>query len=134
VEASTSLVTAFAAGLLSVLSPCVLPLLPAYLSLVSGVSVEELRTQASERDVRRRVMGTSLAFVLGFSAVFVVLGASATLLGRVLRSFRLELLGTEIGVAQIGAYQHRAGQVGTAQVGARKIAVAQVGFREFGAL
>ena len=100
-EASTSLVTAFAACLLSVLSPCVLPLLPAYLSLVSGVSVEELRTQASEREVRRRVMGTSLAFVLGFSAVFVLLGASATLLGRVLRSFRLELLGTEIGVAQI---------------------------------
>lgn len=100
-EASTSLVTAFAAGLLSVLSPCVLPLLPAYLSLVSGVSVEELRTQASEAEVRRRVMGTALAFVLGFSAVFVVLGASATLLGRVLRSFRLEVLGTEIGVAQI---------------------------------
>jgi len=101
VTASTSLVTAFAAGLLSVLSPCVLPLLPAYLSLVSGISVEELRSQASEREVRRRVMTTALAFVLGFSTVFVLLGASATLLGRVLRSFRLEVLGTEIGVAQI---------------------------------
>lgn len=100
-EASTSLVTAFAAGLLSVLSPCVLPLLPAYLSLVSGISVEELRTQASATEVRRRVMGTALAFVLGFSAVFVVLGASATLLGRMLRGFRFELLGAEIGVAQI---------------------------------
>ena len=99
--ASTSLVTAFAAGLLSVLSPCVLPLLPAYLSLVSGISVEELRGQASDREVRRRVMGTSLAFVLGFSAVFIVLGASATLLGRMLRSFRIEALGTSIGVAQI---------------------------------
>lgn len=100
-EASSSLVTAFAAGLLSVLSPCVLPLLPAYLSLVSGISVEELRSQGSERDVRRRVMTASLAFVLGFSAVFVVLGASATLLGRMLRTFRLELFGTEIGFAQI---------------------------------
>lgn len=100
-EASTSLVTAFAAGLLSVLSPCVLPLLPAYLSLVSGISVDELRTQASEREVRRRVMASSLAFVGGFSAVFVVLGDSATLLGRVLRSFRIEVLGTEIGVGQI---------------------------------
>jgi cytochrome c-type biogenesis protein len=99
--ASTSLLTAFAAGLLSVLSPCVLPLLPAYLSLVSGMSVEELRSQASEKEVRRRVMTTSLAFVAGFSAVFVTLGASATLLGRVLRTFRLEVLGTEIGVAQI---------------------------------
>jgi cytochrome c-type biogenesis protein len=100
-EASTSLVTAFAAGLLSVLSPCVLPLLPAYLSLVSGLSVEELRTQGAEGAVRRRVMTASFAFVLGFSAVFVVLGASATLLGRVLRTFRVEVLGTEIGVAQI---------------------------------
>lgn len=99
--ASTSLLTAFAAGLLSVLSPCVLPLLPAYLSLVSGMSVEELRSQASEKVVRRRVMGTALAFVGGFSAVFIALGASATLLGRVLRGFRIELLGTEIGVAQI---------------------------------
>lgn len=100
-EASSSFVTAFAAGLLSVLSPCVLPLLPAYLSLVSGISVDELRSQGSQREVRARVMLASLAFVLGFSGVFVVLGASATLLGRVLRGFRLELLGTEIGVAQI---------------------------------
>jgi cytochrome c-type biogenesis protein len=100
-EASSSLVTAFAAGLLSVLSPCVLPLLPAYLSLVSGLSVEELRNQGSEGEVRRRVMAASLAFVLGFSAVFVVLGASATLLGRMLRTFRLELFGTEIGFAQL---------------------------------
>jgi cytochrome c-type biogenesis protein len=100
-EASSSLITAFAAGLLSVLSPCVLPLLPAYLSLVSGLSVEEMRSDGSQRVVRRRVMGASLAFVLGFSTVFVLLGASATLLGRMLRGFRIELLGTEIGVAQI---------------------------------
>jgi cytochrome c-type biogenesis protein len=101
VEVSSTLLTAFAAGLLSVLSPCVLPLLPAYLSLVSGISVEELRTQGSVAEVRRRVMLASLCFVLGFSVVFVVLGASATLLGRVLRSFRVDVLGFEIGVAQI---------------------------------
>ena len=100
-DASSSLLTAFAAGLLSVLSPCVLPLLPAYLSLVSGISVEELRSEGSADAVRRRVMLASFAFVLGFSAVFVLLGASATLLGRVLRSFRLEVFGLEIGVAQI---------------------------------
>ena len=98
---STSLLTAFLAGVLSVLSPCVLPLLPAYLSLVSGISVEELRTHGSTRDVRRHVMLAACAFVLGFSAVFVLLGASATLLGRVLRSFRLDLLGLEVGVAQL---------------------------------
>jgi cytochrome c-type biogenesis protein len=101
VEASTSFVTAFAAGLLSVLSPCVLPLLPAYLSLVSGLSVDELRSQGSQREVRARVMSASLAFVLGFSFVFVVLGASATLIGRVLRGFRIDVFGFELGVAQV---------------------------------
>jgi cytochrome c-type biogenesis protein len=101
VDASSSLLTAFAAGLLSVLSPCVLPLLPAYLSLVSGISVEELRSEGSAAAVRSRVMLASLCFVLGFSTVFVLLGASATLLGRVLRSFRLEVFGIDIGVAQI---------------------------------
>ena len=100
-DASSSLLTAFAAGLLSVLSPCVLPLLPAYLSLVSGISVEELRSQGSEVAVRRRVMLASLSFVLGFSLIFVLLGASATLLGRVMRSFRLEVFGVDIGIAQI---------------------------------
>jgi cytochrome c-type biogenesis protein len=98
VGASTSLLTAFAAGLLSVLSPCVLPLLPAYLSLVSGLSMEEMRSDASANAVRRRVMSAAFAFVCGFS---VVLGASATLLGRVLRSFRIEVFGLDIGISQI---------------------------------
>lgn len=98
---ATSLLTAWVAGLLSVFSPCVLPLMPAYLSLISGVSVEELRARAADAPLRRRVMRASLAFVLGFSSVFVVLGASATLLGRWLRAFRLELFGVEIGVAQL---------------------------------
>lgn len=96
-----SLVTAWVAGLLSVLSPCVLPLLPAYLSLVSGISVEELREQASERQVRRRVMTAAASFVLGFSAVFVALGASATLLGRWLRGMRLSFFGNEFGISQL---------------------------------
>ena len=93
--------TAFAAGLLSVLSPCVLPLMPAYLSLVSGVSVEDMRERAGEVALRRKVMLASLGFVLGFSAVFIVLGASATALGRVLRTWRIELGGLEIGVTQL---------------------------------
>ena len=96
-----SLLTAWVAGLLSVLSPCVLPLLPAYLSLVSGISVEELREHASERQVRRRVLTAAAAFVLGFSAVFVALGASATLLGRWVRGVRVGLLGTEVGFGQL---------------------------------
>jgi cytochrome c-type biogenesis protein len=103
VEATSvsSYATAWVAGLLSVLSPCVLPLMPAYLSLVSGVSVEELRARASEGEVRRRVMIAAFAFVGGFSAVFVLLGASATLAGRWLRAFRLELFGLDVGIAQL---------------------------------
>ena len=93
--------TAWIAGLLSVLSPCVLPLMPAYLSLVSGISVEELRARADEAAVRQRVMTAAAAFVAGFSLVFVVLGASATVLGRWLRAFEIELFGLEIGIHQI---------------------------------
>lgn len=98
---ASALATAWIAGLLSVLSPCVLPLMPAYLSLVSGVSVEELRARADEGVIRRRVMLAAGSFVAGFSVVFVVLGASATLLGRWLRAFRIELFGLEIGIHQI---------------------------------
>jgi len=71
---------AIAAGLLSFLSPCVLPLVPAYLSFISGASVQELREGAA----RRKALWRALWFVLGFSAVFVLLGASATAIGRLL--------------------------------------------------
>ncbi|MEB2343744.1 MAG: cytochrome c biogenesis protein CcdA [Deltaproteobacteria bacterium] len=98
---ASAFATAWVAGLLSVLSPCVLPLMPAYLSLVSGISVEELRARADEAEVRRRVLIAAGAFVAGFSLVFVVLGASATVAGRWLRAFRLDVLGLEIGIHQI---------------------------------
>lgn len=92
----------FAAGLLSVFSPCVMPLMPAYLSLISGVSVEEMQEAAEhEPRMRRRVLLACLGFVAGFSTVFIVLGASATALGRVLRFWRAEVFGIEIGVAQL---------------------------------
>ena len=69
----------FAAGLLSVFSPCVMPLMPAYLSLISGVSVEEMQEAVEhEPRMRRRVLLACLGFVAGFSTVFIVLGASAT--------------------------------------------------------
>lgn len=98
---ASAFATAWVAGLLSVLSPCVLPLMPAYLSLVSGISVEELRARADDAQVRRRVMSAAAAFVAGFSVVFVVLGASATVLGRWLRAFRIEAFGLEVGIHQI---------------------------------
>jgi cytochrome c-type biogenesis protein len=98
---SPDVLLAFAAGLLSVLSPCVLPLLPAYLSLISGISVEEMQGGADARGVRGRVMRACLGFVLGFSSVFVLMGVGAVAVGHVLRTWRASLLGVEFGVTQI---------------------------------
>jgi cytochrome c-type biogenesis protein len=77
---------ALAAGVLSFLSPCVLPLVPGYLSAVSGLKPSEL-----ERAPLRRVLGPSLLFVLSFSAIFVVLGLGATKLGSTLNDHRQTL-------------------------------------------
>ena len=79
---NVSLIAAFAAGFLSFVSPCVLPLIPGYISFVSGVSVEEMRGDAPPATSRLQVFITSLAFVIGFSLVFVALGASATAIGK----------------------------------------------------
>ena len=96
---------AFAAGLISVLSPCVLPLMPAYLSLVSGISVEEMQEGSSDAVVRRRVMFACLAFVVGFSCIFVLMGAGAFAAGHVLRTWQAEVFGVRFGVVQIaGAF------------------------------
>ena len=82
------LLTAFAAGVISFLSPCVLPLVPGYVSFVAGSSVEHLRDGMAPR---ARSLGLAATFVLGFSLVFVTLGASATALGSLLLSYRYEL-------------------------------------------
>ena len=79
---NVSLIAAFAAGFLSFVSPCVLPLIPGYISFVSGVSVEEMRSDAPPATSRLQVFITSLAFVIGFSLVFIALGASATAIGK----------------------------------------------------
>ena len=91
---------AFAAGILSVLSPCVLPLMPAYLSLISGITVEEMQ-DSHEAPVRRRVMLACAGFVTGFSAVFVLLGIGAVSLGRVVRTWRIDVFGFELGFAEL---------------------------------
>jgi len=85
---------ALLAGLLSFLSPCVLPLVPAYLSYITGISVDALKTE--QADVRRRAMVQSLWFILGFSLVFIALGASATLIGQWLLG-NLQVLGKVAG-------------------------------------
>ena len=92
---------AFAAGLLSVLSPCVLPLMPAYLSLISGISVEEIREGSEDSLMRRRVMRACFGFIIGFSAIFVLLGVGAVAAGQIVRSWEVHVLGVGVGVAQI---------------------------------
>jgi cytochrome c-type biogenesis protein len=71
----------FIAGLLSFFSPCILPLLPAYFSFISGYSLEELTAVQQSGSQRCRVVGCTMAFGLGFSLVFILLGASASILG-----------------------------------------------------
>lgn len=77
---------AFAGGVLSFLSPCVLPLVPVYISFMSGVSIYDA-DKVSEG--RRQIILTALAFVLGFSTVFILLGASATAIGAWLRDYQV---------------------------------------------
>lgn len=80
---SLGLLVAFTAGLLSFLSPCVLPLVPSYATFITGMSLDQLRV-AEETRVRRAVLVHGLLFVGGFTAVFLALGASATFLGSLL--------------------------------------------------
>jgi cytochrome c-type biogenesis protein len=98
-EENVTLLAAFGAGLLSFISPCVLPLVPGYLSYISGLSLDEMRgtttvaggagvgvAVAASPAARRQVVLSSLAFILGFSLVFVALGAAATAVGQFLAS------------------------------------------------
>ncbi len=78
-----SMITAFLAGVASFISPCVLPLVPGYISFISGVSLDRLRQEQTE-STRRTVILTSLIFIAGFSTIFILLGASATYTGRFL--------------------------------------------------
>jgi cytochrome c-type biogenesis protein len=77
---------AFVAGLISFLSPCVLPLVPGYVSLISGVGVEELKAQ--EGNLLTKVMLNSIAFIFGFSVVFITLGAISTEVGQMLAHYK----------------------------------------------
>src|ERR1051325_10971634 len=111
--ANITVLIAFLAGLASFLSPCVLPLVPGYISLISGVSVENLKGEGGARSARRAVIFNSLAFNAGLSMIFILLGAAAGLVGAavisnpwvrviggvVIIAFGLQL----IGILKIGA-------------------------------
>jgi cytochrome c-type biogenesis protein len=82
-------IAAFLAGLVSFLSPCVLPLVPGYVSLISGVGVEELKVQ--ETGIFRKLMLNSVAFIAGFSIVFITLGAISTEVGQLAARYKSTL-------------------------------------------
>jgi cytochrome c-type biogenesis protein len=88
---NVSIPAALIAGLVSFLSPCVLPLVPPYLVYLTGATIEHLESEQSAAASRRAVMMSAALFVLGFSTVFVALGASASLVGSLIRAWSAEL-------------------------------------------
>jgi cytochrome c-type biogenesis protein len=82
---NVGIMAAFTAGFISFISPCVLPIVPGYLSFISGVSFEEMQTAANKSAIRKRILLNVLFFIIGFSIVFISLGASATFIGRFLQ-------------------------------------------------
>lgn len=95
---------AVVAGLLSFVSPCVLPLVPPYLTFLAGVSLDELTGTDEIKAPRLRVVGTALAFVIGFSAVFVSLGATASVFGQFITqliAWQVTIFGLHVNVLPI---------------------------------
>src|SRR5262245_13893866 len=100
VMADVTILAALVAGALSFLSPCVLPLVPPYLVYLTGTSLERLADAEAKAVARRDTVVAALLFVLGFSTVFVALGAGASVIGGVLRAYS-DVLATVAGIAII---------------------------------
>lgn len=83
-----SLVAAFSAGLLSFVSPCVLPLVPSYISYITGLSIEQLTDAGTRSRFKAAIVVNSLLFIAGFSSVFIAFGASASFIGQVLITYQ----------------------------------------------
>lgn len=81
---NVSIFIALSAGFISFLSPCILPLIPSYMAFITGISLEELSHEKNLKRVRKIVIINSLLFILGFSIIFIALGASATFMGKFL--------------------------------------------------
>ncbi|MDZ7359438.1 MAG: cytochrome c biogenesis protein CcdA [candidate division KSB1 bacterium] len=109
-ETNITYLAALFAGLISFISPCVLPLVPAYISFISGVSVEDLRKAERRQQTALRLMASSLLFISGFTVVFVLLGATATVVGNFLLQ-NLGFLSKAAGVVLIIFGLHVAGLI-----------------------
>lgn len=108
---NVGILTAFIFGLLSFVSPCVLPIVPGYLSFISGVSFDEMQNSDNRAAVRKRIVSNSILFIAGFSIVFIALGASATVVGKFLHeqlNILSKIAGALIiifGVHMVGIYK-----------------------------
>lgn len=81
-----SYVVAFTAGILTFLSPCILPLIPSFIAYITGVSYNELKNET--KDVRKRTISHTILFILGFSVVFILMGLTATAIGKALFAYQ----------------------------------------------
>jgi cytochrome c-type biogenesis protein len=85
---TVSWVLAFTAGLLSFVSPCVLPLVPAYVSYITGLTLDDLTSNQDRARIRAVTIKNSLLFILGFSVIFIAFGATATMLGQMVAAYQ----------------------------------------------
>ncbi|MDI6728481.1 MAG: cytochrome c biogenesis protein CcdA [Thermodesulfovibrionales bacterium] len=85
---NVSLIMSFGGGLLSFFSPCVLPVIPSYVSYITGISFEDLTGEQDKGRIRKVTLKNSLFFIAGFSLIFILLGASSSFLGRILSDYQ----------------------------------------------
>jgi cytochrome c-type biogenesis protein len=109
-DSNVTYLAALFAGFISFISPCVLPLVPAYISFISGVSMDELRNAERQQQMTLRLMISSLLFIGGFTLVFVLLGATATFVGGFLLK-NLGIISKAAGVVLIIFGLHVAGLI-----------------------
>jgi cytochrome c-type biogenesis protein len=84
-----SILIAFSAGFLSFVSPCVLPLVPSYITYITGASFNDLTDESTRKRLKWTTISHSILFILGFSTVFIAMGASASFLGRILSQYQM---------------------------------------------
>jgi cytochrome c-type biogenesis protein len=105
VNESITYVVAFSAGLLTFLSPCLLPLIPSFIAYIAGVSFGDLKEADKKVQIRRKTIIHSLLFILGFSVIFILLGLTATIVGKALFAYQKYIrIGGGILIVIFGLY------------------------------